>query len=334
MARRSADREQLAAVVRAGLGADRRIEELTRLRGGTKKGVYRLTLDDRCTVVAYVWSPGENYWPDRPAVPADAPSGDVLADASDSELFEAANAALVAAGVRTPEILLLDRSRSRCPADVALVQDVPGPNLEQRLAAEPAATADTMARLAEALTAMHARQDTRIGRLATLARSAGSSPAGGASPVETVRNRALADLAEAAGRDDRIARDRVRLAELLHGLADETRPRTTYRLVHGELGPDHVLVNADGEPVLIDIEGLMFFDVEWEHVFLRLRFGAHYDALATEGLDERRMRFYQLAQHLSLVAGPLRLLDGDFPDRTFMLDIAAYHTDRALSFTA
>lgn len=107
----------------------------------------------------------------------------------------------------------------------------------------------------------------------------------------------------------------------------------TYGLIHGELGPDHVLVDGDGGPVLIDIEGLMFFDVEWEHVFLRLRFGAHYHLLAVDGLDERRMRFYQLAHHLSLVAGPLRLLDGDFPDRAFMQGIATHHTERVLSFT-
>ena len=59
----------------------------------------------------------------------------------------------------------------------------------------------------------------------------------------------------------------------------------------------------------------MFFDVEWEHAFLRLRFGEHYRWLHTNGLDEQRLTFYTLAMHLSLVAGPLRLLDGDFPDR-------------------
>jgi hypothetical protein len=81
------------------------------------------------------------------------------------------------------------------------------------------------------------------------------------------------------------------------------RPRTDHRLIHGELGPDHVLVDGDGQPVLIDIEGLMFFDLEWEHVFLELRFGEHYRALRPGGLDEGRRRFYRLAMHLSLIAG-------------------------------
>jgi hypothetical protein len=38
---------------------------------------------------------------------------------------------------------------------------------------------------------------------------------------------------------------------------------------------------------------------------------------------------YRLAMHLSLVAGPLRLLDGDFPDREPMLEIVAYNTRQA-----
>ncbi|MFC6019105.1 phosphotransferase family protein [Plantactinospora solaniradicis] len=329
MRREFADRERLAAVVRAGFGSARRIDTVTRLRGGTKKGVYRLTLDDRSTVVAYVWSPEENFWPAGRRTEGD-PLDDPFSDASGSELFEAARTALAAAGVRTPEVLLLDRSRDRYPADIALVEDLPGPNLEQRLADEPTVAARTVARLGEVLTAMHHQRETRFGKVAAVARLSDPTPEQ-RSPVRLVLDRTLSDLAEAAGRDERIARDRDRLTEVAHRLAEAVAPRPTYGLIHGELGPDHVLVDGDGEPVLIDIEGMMFLDIEWEHVFLRMRFGEHYHLLhPADELDERRMRFYQLAHHLSLIAGPLRLLDGDFPDRVLMLEIAAYHTERVL----
>ena len=147
---------------------------------------------------------------------------------------------------------------------------------------------------------------------------------------EIVLRRALRDLGDAAGRVGRIGAVRGRLDERVRELADRVGERRDYRLIHGELGPDHVLLDEQGEPVIIDIEGLMYFDLEWEHVFLRLRFGDRYRYLETQGLDEHRMRFYALAMHLSLVAGPLRLLDGDFPEREGMVEIVRYNTDRVL----
>jgi hypothetical protein len=119
---------------------------------------------------------------------------------------------------------------------------------------------------------------------------------------------------------------------VLEDLAARVPPRQEYSLVHGELGLDHVLVDADGLPVMIDIEGLMFFDVEWEHVFLELRLGVDYDPLRVAGLEPHRLTFYLLAQRLSLIAGPLRLLDGDFPDRGFMQQIVEWSVQQALTF--
>ncbi|SES45991.1 Phosphotransferase enzyme family protein [Streptomyces sp. yr375] len=118
----------------------------------------------------------------------------------------------------------------------------------------------------------------------------------------------------------------------MRALAAAVRPRPRHTLVHGELGPDHVLLTLDGEPVLIDIEGLMYFDVEHEHAFLALRFGTWYDRLRAPGLelDEDRLAFYRLALHLSLVAGPLRLLDGDFPRPGPLRDIAESNLLRVL----
>jgi aminoglycoside phosphotransferase (APT) family kinase protein len=146
---------------------------------------------------------------------------------------------------------------------------------------------------------------------------------------------ALRCLAEAAGRDRRIADARERLADRLHELAAAVRPRAEYSVVHGELGLDHVLVAPDGAPVIIDIEDLMYFDVEWEHVFMQIRLHGDWAAtVGVEGLDPARLELYTLTQRLSLTAGPLRLLDSDFPDRAFMQEIAEYNLNRALAFLA
>jgi hypothetical protein len=147
-----------------------------------------------------------------------------------------------------------------------------------------------------------------------------------------VLERALREVAEICTHETRAAREGGRLAELLHALAEPLRARTSSSLVHGELGPDHVLLDHHGAPVLIDIEGLMYFDAEWEHVFLRLRFGEHYRQLIRPALDPDRLRFYQLAMHLDLVAGPLRIASAGHPQREWFLEVADYHLRQALAF--
>jgi hypothetical protein len=324
-ARAVATRDDLDGLARAAVGGGRRLAGVSRLAGGSKKGVYRLAFDDGFTAVAYLWAGNENYWPGAGGDPADP-----LSDASGASLFAAASRELDAAGVRSPRVYLIDRSGRHYPADAAVVEDVPGGNLEILLDQRPQEEAAApLARLSEALEAMYRRQSPRYGKVAFVR---GGGTAAGSSCEQVVFDRAVADLAEAARRDARIGAARSRLESVLNEMAALVRPRQEYRLIHGELGPDHLVMGQDGVPVLIDIEGLMFFDVEWEHVFLKIRFGGYYRLLERAGLDERRLALYTLAMRLSLVAGPLRLLDGDFPDRDAMTSIVEHNLRKALTF--
>ncbi|MGW1909384.1 phosphotransferase [Streptomyces sp. NPDC002076] len=309
----------LAPLVRAGLGRHRTLTAVTRLRGGSKKGVYRLRLDDGGTAIAYVWSPDEDYW-DQP----DADPRDPFSHASGLDLFTAAHDRLAAAGVRTPSLLHVAPETA-----AAVVEDLPGGSLEEALRREPDAAVPALRELAEALRTLRGCRSAGHGKVALVD---GGGTSYGTSCARLVTDRALSDIAETAVRDPRAAAARERLEDAVRSLADRVRPRTAgHPLVHGELGPDHVLLDADGRPALIDIEGLMYFDAEWEHVFLRLRFGPHYAALRAPALDEDRLRLYRLAMHLNLVAGPLRLADGDFPQAEFMRGIAEYNLAEALA---
>jgi hypothetical protein len=321
-------REHLTGVVRAALGDVRRIDTVTRLRGGTKKGVYRVAFEGGSTVVVYSWDAGENYWPEASLAGDASQWSDPFSDASGIGLFEAAHRRLDALGIRTPRVHLADRSRQLFPADVAVVEDVRGGTLEAMLAHDRRGAAAVLAQLGEALRTMAADRGPGFGKVALID---GGGKSRGRSCEQVVLDRALGDLAEAASRDARLAQVRDRTEEVVRTLAAAVRPRAEHSLIHGELGPDHVLVDERGRPVIIDIEGLMYFDAEWEHVFLRLRFSEHYSQLAPTGLDEERLAFYRLAMHLSLVAGPLRLLDGDFPDREFMKYIAEGNLDEVLA---
>jgi len=301
-------------VASAALGC--RLDFVERLAGGTKKGVYRLHVEGGATAVAYVWGAWENAWPDR-----DAPD-DVFADASGLDLYTAAQRELAELDVRTPRLLWADASHELLPADLAVVEDAHGGTLDSRLA-DGSATAAT-AMLREWLERMAQVRDPRLGKVARPDRS-------GRTCQDVALQAARRDLAEAADRVPTIAAVISHVEDRLTALAAAVEPRAGNALVHGELGPDHVLLDDADEPLLIDIEGLTFFDAEWEHAFLEMRFGVDYDHLRIPALDQGRLRLYRLARHLSLVAGPLRLLDGTFPNRQFMIDIAAWHTERVLS---
>ncbi|MFD8425243.1 phosphotransferase family protein [Streptomyces sp. NPDC059466] len=322
-------RDQLAGAARAALGGGRRLETVERLAGGTTKGVYRLTMDDAMTAIAYLWEDSENYWP---STEHDGDLADPFSPGVGLDLFEAAHARLAALGVRVPGIHLVDRERTHYPAELAIVEDVPGENLMDLRDRDPRAAEPIMMRLAEILAAMRGHRARAFGKVA-LIDAGGTSRS--ASCEQAALTFALRCLAEAAGRDHRIADARDQLEERLRQLTAAVRPRTQYSVVHGELGLDHVMVDRDGRPVVNDIENLLYFDVEWEHVFLRLRHAAdQYRQLVVDGLDEDRLALYRLTQHLSLTAGPLRLLDGDFPDREFMRGIAEHHLNEALVLVA
>ncbi|MFD4539984.1 phosphotransferase [Streptomyces bauhiniae] len=291
---------ELRRLVRDGLGPGCRVTAAERLRGGSKKGVYRLALTGAGappTVIAYSWAPQENYWP---GVPTPHASG--LAP------FLSAHHTLQAAGVRTPHVLY-----ASAPDDLALVEDIPGDTLETAFTSDPVGAAKALTGLSVTLDHMAAH----------------TSPADRTSGDVTL-TRALDDLTEAAARDPRINAAATALTDRLHELHAALTPRATHSLVHGELGPDHVLLTPDAHPVLIDIESLTHSDPEQEHAYLRLRFGPHYAPLSRPALDPTRLSLHTLALRLSLVAGPLRLLDGDFPHRDAMRGIAEHNTREAL----
>jgi hypothetical protein len=283
---------------------ERTLVDVMRLTGGSNKGVYRLTFADDFTCLAYRWHADENFWPADIAIalgPFGRPAG--------PREFVEKHALLSGLAVRVPEILGM-------AGDVALIEDVRGGNLEELLARDPAAGRAVLARLAETLAVMH-----------TSVRDDFGFP--GHTSEEFVVERGRRALAEAALRDARIGAVAQQLADELTRRNEAVQPRSSYGVIHGELGADHVMVAA-GEPVLIDIEGAMVFDVEWEDAFVELRFGALYPVLESSDLDPARLDLCRLTHYLSLVAGPLQLLDGDFPRRAGMLAIVEDNVARTL----
>lgn len=327
MMREFATKERLSGLVTEVFGTDRSIVTATRLPNGSKKGVYRLVLDDAATAIVYIWDPAEDYWHDVQGAEHADPA-DTFSHASGLDLFEAAVQRLDSLDVRCPRLLFADRGRGLYPADIAVVEDIRGGTLEALLERDPDAAREPLAALAQALRRMHDHPAPRFGKVAVVEQGL---PVNGESGAHVILDRALADVEEAAGRDDRVRAGRSALIDTLHDLASRVTAPPRVGLIHGELGPDHVLVAADGAPVLIDIEGVAYFDIEWEHVFVRMRFERHYAPLSRDGLDPDRMLLFQLAMHVSLVAGPLRIATGDHPRAAWFRGLAAHHAGLALA---
>jgi len=288
----------------------REVIGFARLDGGTAKGVYRVTFADGGTVLIYRWHPDENFWPARTVIDGGPFGGD-----PDRDAFVAKHALLSGLGVRVPHLLGLAGS------DLALIEDVRNGTLEDLLTHDAAAGRETLGRLREMLHAMHSHTSADFGWP-------------GRTCVEFVLGRGRRALAEAIARVPRIAAIQEQVRYELSTRHAAIQPRSVHGVIHGELGPDHVMVDDSGDPILIDIEGTLVFDVEWEHAFLELRFGPLYPRLHTVELDEARMSLYRLVHYLSLVAGPLMLLDGDFPRPEFMRQIVEGNIERVLSAVA
>ena len=91
-------------------------------------------------------------------------------------------------GLRVPVGYLVDRDRVHYPADLAIVEDLPGAELEDRFARDPRAAEPTMARLVEALAAMRSHRapsDVADGRTTPV--QVYVKPTGGTSRAATVK---------------------------------------------------------------------------------------------------------------------------------------------------
>ena len=219
--RKGVEPEQVSSLVRAAFGPTRHLHTVTRLRGGSKKGVYRLHFRHESSAILYVWDATENYWPPAPDGAA-SDRTDPFAEASGLALFEASHTRLEAIGVRTPQVYFLDSSRSCFPAECAVVEDVRGGTLEARVQDDPSGAEPTLVRLGAALQTMHQQQGRSIGKVALV----GSGEARqDRSCEQIVVDRAVHQLAEAAARDERLAVARERLEQRLRGLAALVRPR-------------------------------------------------------------------------------------------------------------
>jgi len=302
------DQMEVLTHVHQCFGTDCTIASLTQFKGGARKQVFFLQLHNPNTqCVMYLWHNAENYFAERVAGGFEETQTDDNAPA----LFLTNTAYLLEKGVNVPRVLyagMMDSGHR-----FAFVEQISGSNFDKFAAeASESARQAVLVQISTQLAKLHALQRTYPGTLQDAPATQNKSP------QNTTLDRALLEVAATAAARPVVAAHQAQISAKLQALHAQLAPRSTYHLLHGELAGSHVLVRQSDQAVnevdavyFVDIEGIHFADLESEHTFLQLIYGADYHYLARADLDPARMAFYKFAMHVSLVyAGSCFLLRG------------------------
>jgi len=311
----------LQTYVRNVFGTGYLVMDIVRMYGGAQKVIYKLDCTNGFSCVLYVWDLTMNFFQEE------IENHDADHRSFGSDLFAMNNRFFTEQGIRTPALYDLNQERTKYPFEYALVEYIEGHKAEAYLHASDKQVRDKLLhQIGDTLVGMHGNVRQRYGKVD------GRKEATRENCHLLQRNDAENQLLYASQYIDPFKTHYSQLLDTLHMLASCIVPRSRYGFIHGELGPDHILVNEQLEPYLIDIEGAEFYDIELEHSFLELRFGDDYRYLKNDTLDPNRMIFYRYYHHIALTVGGLKLLHRGFPDQQFARDLAAYHSRCALRY--
>ncbi|GIP26434.1 aminoglycoside phosphotransferase [Paenibacillus sp. J23TS9] len=302
-------------------GAGYVVDHVSKMHGGAQKVVYKIEFSNGFFCVLYVWDLTMNYFQEEIA------ADNIHEKSYGSDLFAMNNKYLTEHGIRTPASYDLNTEKNLYPFDYALVEYIDGHKAEVYFQHSDSRVQDKVfQQLGEMLAGMHTTERYFYGKANQSGMTSGNCH-------QLQMENAKVQLAYASQHMDSIREHQSKLLDTLYELESRIKPRTRYGFIHGELGPDHVLVNDRLEPYLIDIEGAMFFDIEHEHSFLEFRFGDFYRYLKNDTIDPYRMLFYRYHHHISLTSGGLKLLHRGFPDQQFASQLAVHHSQCALRFS-
>ncbi|MGM7724796.1 phosphotransferase [Metabacillus sp. Hm71] len=312
--------DDLQDYVKKVFGSDYLVVRILKINGGAQKVIFKLDFSNGFSCVLYIWDPASNYFQEEQA------NADINERSYGSDLFELNNQYLIQQGIRTPALYDLNTERTRYPFDYALVEYVAGHKAEDYFHHSDSKVQNKLfQKLGDMLARMHTNNKKSYGKLNHELINTESCHL-------LLMENAKEQLSYASQYLECIRANQIKLLDTLYELESRIKPRTQYRFIHGELGPDHVLVNDELDPFLIDIEGAMFFDIEHEHSFLEFRFGDFYRFLKNDALDYNRMLFYRFHHHISLTSGGLKLFHRGFPDKQFAKGLADHHSQSALRF--
>lgn len=310
--------DYLQKIIRENLGANYNILQIMRIYGGAQKVTYKIECDQNFCCILYVWDNSMNYFNKDT-------KDNIIFESNGLDLFELNNKLLIQNGIRTPRIYYIDRSKNDYLFDFALVEYISGGEIEKYFCADEDTQYKIFTDLDKNIKKMHSVKNKFYGNLKVQKSYEGRSE-------KLLLNKTLEDIQYSSKFNEGILKNRLMLIQKIQELYNRIKPRNEYVFIHRELGPNHVFVDENLNTYLIDIESAMFFDIEYEHSFLKLRFGENYKYLTVNNLDLDRLRFYKLHLHISCLSGALELKQKGYPDMDDVNGMIEHNFKQALRF--
>lgn len=309
-------KEELQTLIQTVFEKDYEITAITRLLGGAQKGVYKVDCSNLFSCVLYIWDDSLSYF--------DASEIKEIFTSNSAILFERNYELLKTHGISVPKLYDIDRSKTTFPFEYALVEYIDGSDLESLLYNEKVDCILMLRDLRDNLKKVHSIKNPEVGDLRGYQDSTFCCE-------DYVKQSLECSLAYLFEHYEPIKELKEQLVKVSCMLYESIEKRKEYSFIHWELGPNHVMVDRFNKIYLIDIEGMKFFDIEYEYSFLQLRFGKYYLDVASLSVDPNRMKYYKFYHHISCIEGGCYLINQDYYDLSDAYGMVEYNYNELLT---
>ncbi len=274
------------------------LNRMTRILGGAQKHTYLAETDNGFCFIIYIWDKSTSYFTYN--------ENEDIFSCSSAELFELNNKLMIQHNVLTPKLYFMDRSKGDQKYEYAFAEYINGTDMDEIISRQSECLPTVLDSLKASITNLHKEKSEFAGQLNRMQTE--EFDIIGYSLKLALKN--IIYLKEA---DDSNSKLYVKISEKLVELTQGLQKRQEYTFIHGELGPNHVMVDKYDNAYLIDIEGGKYCDLEEEASFLKIRFGKFFDNL-DNGLDPKRMEFYHVGHCLNNLSGAIQLKQKGYYD--------------------
>lgn len=274
------------------------LNRMTRILGGAQKHTYLAETKSGFCFIIYIWDKSISYFTYNE-------EKDIFSSSS-SLLFELNNNLMIQHNVLTPKLYFMDRSKEEQDYEYAFAEYIDGTDMDHIISQQEDRLPGVLSSLKTSINNLHKIKSDLVGQLNRMQTKEFDV-------LEYSLKAAQKNIEYLKAADGSNKKLYMGVWDKLLKLSSVMVKRQEYTFIHGELGPNHVMVDKYDNAYLIDIEGGKYCDLEEELSFLNIRFGRLLQNLEMD-LDSDRMEFYHIGHCLNNLSGAIQLKLKDYYD--------------------